>query len=805
MTDTPDRVRATEPPDVWGLVLAVFALLWILLTTTGIHLVAWVVEQFMIVQDLYWPIWVWPLIAVGHAVLLLIPLTPLALFWRRPRYRAVFRTWMVAALFVLFLSPARLASHNQEQVFALVRGACILVWLAVEAIILRVWRSDDRVRPRPGGPYLPALLLAPVLSYAWLAWGSLGSFLDTVLNLVTATLYGAVSGLTFGVLLMDDLDRTGKNPIWDIALGGVASSASLLVMTSALGSNGHQLFLMLSMSALGFVLALLAYGSRVHRQSSWLSIALLVALSTAAPLLMVDPDELLLVLNLGTRDVMAWTLYASLTSLATSLLVATILFLMRHRLSNGHKRGPAVAGISVTWTAGVLLYALVGQPGLHGDRVLVILTDQADVSSAPSIPDDGDRRQYVYETLVAHANRTQQRIRAPLDRLGVSYTPYYLVNALEVRAGALLRLWLETRPEVDRVLHSPVLRPLPVPPSTSRGLAPAPDEPQWNLTTIGADRVWQELGVTGSGIVIGQSDSGAQWTHPELQHAYRGQDGKHDFHWFDPWNHTSEPTDIGGHGTHTLGSILGRSVGVAPGAQWYACVNLARNLGNPARYLDCMQFMLAPFPQDGDPWTDGDPARGAHILNNSWGCPQIEGCDPLALVAAVRALRAAGVFVVVSAGNEGPICGSVSSPLALYDEAFSVGAVDSIGKIALFSSRGPVSADGSSRTKPDLLAPGVEVLSSYPNGTYYNADGTSMAGPHVAGVVALIWSANPALIGEIERTEQILIETARPYDYARHGVPPCGDSTVIPDNAVGYGLVDAYAAVERAQREAGQP
>jgi subtilisin family serine protease len=211
-----------------------------------------------------------------------------------------------------------------------------------------------------------------------------------------------------------------------------------------------------------------------------------------------------------------------------------------------------------------------------------------------------------------------------------------------------------------------------------------------------------------------------------------------------------------------------------------------------------MQFMLAPFPLDGDPMVDGDPIRGAHVINNSWGCPEIEGCDPLALMDAVRALRAAGTFVVASAGNEGASCGSVASPIALYDESFSVGATDRTGSIAFFSSRGPVTIDGSNRVKPDIVAPGVNVLSAYPGSTYAYADGTSMAGPHVVGVVALMWSANPGLIGDVERTEQILIETAQPYDLETHGPPACGESGDYPNNAVGYGLVDAYAAVKHA-------
>ncbi len=239
---------------------------------------------------------------------------------------------------------------------------------------------------------------------------------------------------------------------------------------------------------------------------------------------------------------------------------------------------------------------------------------------------------------------------------------------------------------------------------------------------------------------------------------------------------------------------------MAPDATWIACVNLPRNLGNPPRYLDCLQFLLAPFPQAGDALADGRPELGAHVLNNSWGCPPQEGCDPDALLPAVRALRAAGVFVVASAGNNGPSCESIDSPPAHYDEVFTVGATDEANTVANFSSRGPVSADGSGRTKPDIAAPGVGILSAYPGGTYEYNDGTSMAGPHVVGVVALMWSANPALIGDIDRTEQILIETAQITEHYAVS-PTCGDPETRPNNLVGYGVVNAFAAVEMALAE----
>ena len=144
---------------------------------------------------------------------------------------------------------------------------------------------------------------------------------------------------------------------------------------------------------------------------------------------------------------------------------------------------------------------------------------------------------------------------------------------------------------------------------------------------INVERVWQEFSIFGEGIVIGQSDSGVDGSHPELSSSYRGLPGQNDYNWYDPWFNSPAPNDIGGHGTHTLGTILGENTGVAPGATWFACVNLARNLGNPGLYLDCMQFMLAPFPADGSPLHDGNPNLGANIINNSWGCPPIEGCD----------------------------------------------------------------------------------------------------------------------------------------------------------------------------------
>jgi subtilisin family serine protease len=341
-----------------------------------------------------------------------------------------------------------------------------------------------------------------------------------------------------------------------------------------------------------------------------------------------------------------------------------------------------------------------------------------------------------------------------------------------------------------------------------------PQGVEWNVGEVGADRVW-DLGITGQGVIVGSADSGVAWDHPALKGAYLGWDGSaadHDYHWYDPWDGRAEPHDDGGHGTHTTGTMAGadgeNQIGLAPGAQWIGCRNMRHGLGNPGSYTSCMEFLLAPFPHGGDPLQDGVPARGAHLVNNSWGCPTEEGCLPDTLRIAVENLRAAGQMMVASAGNDGPACSTIVHPPALYDAALSVGATYASGQAAGFSSRGPVEAGlDPNQPKPDLAAPGVDVRSSVPGG-YASLPGTSMAGPHVAGAVALLWSAEPALIGDLDRTEAILLETAKPItvDAACEAgaievgsVCGCGDDgpASVPNNVYGWGSLDAWAAVQR--------
>ena len=791
---------------------------WILAASVTVQFGGWFADQFALIQG--WPAlgaW-WLPISWGHALLLALPVLPLAYFTRAPRLRAAYQTWAGAILAIVGLALARAFLITQAQAEALAQ--LVLAGLASLVLALALRARGRAPRGRPSG-VVPALILAPLIVFPLLLWGSLGSLLDTFFNLLAGLALGLLAGLLLDALHFQPLAGHPRGDWGDFGFAALSAGVALVILGSGFGFGGSQLLLLLALPPLGLAVAALGLGARRGAGSAWLAIAILVGLVTAAVLMFVDPAELVLVL--GNDEISTWAIRAAALSLGLGLLaglVVAVVSIAQRRsagatalasgpiapagsIARAASSGPrllGLAGVLAVWLLAGLLYLLGGQPGFHGDWLFVVMRDQADVSAAYNIPDRPRRLRFVYDTLVQHADSSQAGLRAALDRLHITYHPYYLVNGLEVNGGPVLRAYLATRPEVDRVLDSPHLRPLPQPPAPILGDMPAPTAPQWNITSIGADRVWNELHVTGQGIVVGQSDSGVQGDHPALRDGYRGIDGGNDYNWLDPWNGTTHPVDAGGHGTHTLGSAVGRGgIGVAPGAQWFACVNLARNLANPPLYLTCMEFMLAPWPQAGDPLRAGDPARAADVINNSWGCPPLEGCDAAVLGPAVAALRAAGIFVVASAGNEGPFCGSIKEPLALYPGAFSVGAVDSFGVLAPFSSRGPVTVDGSNRPKPDISAPGVGVLSSLPHNAYGELDGTSMAGPHVVGTVALMWSANPKLIGDIDRTEKILVDTARPATSAGGGQGSC-DSGPLPNDGLGHGLLDAYAAVAEAIR-----
>ncbi|MEE4271484.1 MAG: S8 family serine peptidase [Thermoanaerobaculales bacterium] len=432
---------------------------------------------------------------------------------------------------------------------------------------------------------------------------------------------------------------------------------------------------------------------------------------------------------------------------------------------------------------------------------LVFLDEQAELAAAADLESKGARGAFVHRTLTETATRTQAPILAELDALGVEHRSYWVANMIWVRGGIDVVQRMAERPDVDHVYANPAvtidLLPDPVP-----GDADAPRGVEWGIGLVNADDVWA-AGVTGSGVVVAGQDTGYFWQHPALVQQYRGGPGNHDYHWHDAIHSgggscgpdSQEPCDDHGHGTHTMGTIVGddgagNQVGMAPTARWIGCRNMDQGTGTPATYAECYQFFIAPTDLDG---LNPDPSMAPDVINNSWGCPPDEGCtDPNALLTVVQNVRAAGIVTVHSAGNEGSGCSSVTTPSAIYAESFSVGATGSGDDIAYFSSRGPVTVDGSNRMKPDISAPGVNIRSSTRDGGYGTKDGTSMAGPHVAGLVALVISASPGLAGDVGTVEEIIEQTAVPLTTSQG----CGGDgpTEVPNNVYGWGRIDALAA-----------
>jgi subtilisin family serine protease len=181
-------------------------------------------------------------------------------------------------------------------------------------------------------------------------------------------------------------------------------------------------------------------------------------------------------------------------------------------------------------------------------------------------------------------------------------------------------------------------------------------------------------------------------------------------------------------------------------------------------------------------------------INNSWFCSISQGeCpDQSILLTAVQDVRAAGIVPVVAAGNSGPDCRTIGidGPPAQYDQSFTVGAVTFENGLATFSSRGPVSFQGT-RIKPDMVAPGEDVRTSWPPSTYAFESGTSMASPHLVGVIALVYSAKPSLIGDVGGTERLIERTASRYNSSE-----CSSNGTFPNNLYGWGLPDAGRAAK---------
>ncbi len=436
--------------------------------------------------------------------------------------------------------------------------------------------------------------------------------------------------------------------------------------------------------------------------------------------------------------------------------------------------------------------------------------EQADLSAAYSMDWDA-RGEYVYNTLLETANLSQVNAKAILDGYGLAYQTFFSGNDLYVFSGTLVDAnALAALPEVASVRATrvyqvdPSLRVSnPLMTATWAGdliashalttVGASPDATiAWGVLDTKANQFWTTFGVSGEGIIVANIDTGVDYTHVALNPNYKCAGNPSDpACWLNPG--VQECTGPNGgpcdswtgiyHGTHVMGTQAGDNdpslvnwVGMAPGSQWIACMGCPSGSCPDFDLNSCADWVLAP---------GGEPSNRPMVVNNSWGGG---GGNPWWL-SYVQAWSAAGIFPAFSAGNSGPGCGTLGSP-GDYQASFASAAHDISRNIASFSSRGPSAYGHDPYTKPNISSPGVNVLSAMPGNGWQTMDGTSMASPHSAGAVALLWSCNPALIGQVDMTFQILQNNANTPPAGNCGAPPDGEGNY----TYGYGYTDVLAA-----------
>lgn len=429
-----------------------------------------------------------------------------------------------------------------------------------------------------------------------------------------------------------------------------------------------------------------------------------------------------------------------------------------------------------------------------------------------------DRGWYVYDTLKAQADASQAKALAYLAQTGLEYEAFWINNSILVKKSNLTVLnALQLFPGVQSI-SAPKTYKIYDPEIVSAPEVKLAIEP--NISHVQAPQAWA-LGFTGEGMTVANIDTGVRYTHQALVNKYRGNAGggsfNHDYNWFDPYNTYTAPADANGHGSHTMGTMVGddgaaNQIGIAPGAKWMACRGCSTSSCTDAALLACGQFVVAPTPVAGGAV---DPSKRANAVNNSWGdCGRTYDSW---YQATVDAWLAAGVYPVFSNGNASncdyptpPGLNTVGNP-ARSGNVTGVGSSgQSNGAYATHSNWGPTDnldtvnpVDGFNMLKPQVIAPGTDIRSSVPSSdTAYQGgwSGTSMSAPHVTGLVAMMWQAAPCLVGDYAATESLIEQTATHITY-NDGSPLT--PTDYPNFATGWGEINALAAVQAASSSCG--
>lgn len=431
-------------------------------------------------------------------------------------------------------------------------------------------------------------------------------------------------------------------------------------------------------------------------------------------------------------------------------------------------------------------------------KTLIYLSDQVDLETldAQLYLEKASPQIRAYKVIIALQEKAASTQGALInfleekltEREVFSYKTFWIANLIMVEAKADIINQIKNRADVSQMDIDAMLdwdKP------TQRGNITTEEilstEP--GLKIVNADKLWA-LGITGSGRLLMGIDTGVRHTHVALNSRFRGNFVPMSQAWFDPSGSTT-PSDCDGHGTHTMGTMVGRStagdtVGLAIDAQWIASNTLCT--GGTSANISAFQWALNP---DGNPSTTSDMPDA---IGNSWYDPDITNECTGIYKTTFDALETAGIAVVFSAGNAGSGTSTITKPKNINTDETNVFCVANIqgslwlagnnDPIASSSSRGPSTCGGTGSLliKPEVSAPGTSVRSSYStnDNSYSSLSGTSMACPHVVGAIGLLKQAFPTLTGK--QIKLALYNTARDLGAAGE------------DNTYGKGLIDVYAA-----------
>lgn len=478
---------------------------------------------------------------------------------------------------------------------------------------------------------------------------------------------------------------------------------------------------------------------------------------------------------------------------ALTTVVMALPFAIGAQPALAHTDDPPAHSAYTAKSAGELLDRFAGKADGAEVTFWVTMKDSADLTAAKKAKSKTAKARAVHAAETAFARTSQAGVVADAKAAGAAYRSFWISNTVKVTGTEALARKLAARSDVAALeADTPVVIPDPIPSDTE----PQVDGVEWNIDRINAPKVWNELGVRGEDVVVANIDTGVQYDHPALKATYRGlkADGSydHNYNFFDPANICAgdAPCDNNGHGSHTMGTMVGddggdNHIGVAPGARWIAAKGCESSSCSRESLLASGQWVVAPTDLTG---ANPRPDLAPDVVNNSWGSTTIDTWYK----DVVQSWRTAGIFPAFSNGNSGPSCNTSGAPGA-YVNSYASGAFDVNNAIASFSSRG---TGESGTVKPNIAAPGANVRSAVADGGYGSKSGTSMASPHTAATVALMWSASPAIRGDVAETEKLLNQSAVDVD-----ATTCG-GTAANNNVFGEGRLDAFAAVSASPRGA---